>query len=75
MEMKLSKLKLYKYINLKFINFQDFVRKYNLKNETMNEAQLQRVQKNSINLRDSKIYSDKGFVNIDNDIIGGTHWV
>ena len=27
-----------------------------------------------MNPRDSKILSDKGFVNIDNGSMGGTHW-
>ena len=41
----------------------------------MNESQLQKVYKNSILPRDSKIYSDRGFVNIDNGSMGGSHWV
>ena len=36
----------------------------------MNESQLQKVYNYSIYPRDSKIYSDKGLVNIGN----GTHW-
>ena len=40
----------------------------------MNESELQRVYNYSIYPRDSKIYSDKGFVNIDNGSQGGTHW-
>ena len=40
----------------------------------MNESELQRVYNYPIYPRDSKIYSDKGFVNIDNGIMGGTHW-
>ena len=40
----------------------------------MNESQLQRVYNYTINPRDSKIYSDKRFVNIDNGSMGGTHW-
>ena len=40
----------------------------------MNESDLQRVFNYSIYPRDSKIYSDKGFVNIDNGEQGGTHW-
>ena len=39
----------------------------------MKESQLQRVYKYPIYPRDSKIYSDKGFVNIDNGYRGGTH--
>ena len=40
----------------------------------MNESELQRVYKYRIYPRDSKIHSDKGFVNIDNGSQGGTHW-
>ena len=59
---------------MKIINFKDFMTKYNLKNDTMNESQLQKVYKYPIYPRDSKIYSDKGFVNIDNGSMGGSHW-
>ena len=40
----------------------------------MNESQLQRIYNYPIHPKDSKIYSDKGFVNIDNGYRGGTHW-
>ena len=50
------------------------MKKSNLKDDTMNESQLQRVYNYSIYTRDSKIHSDKGFVNIDNGQMGGTHW-
>ena len=40
----------------------------------MKESELQRVFNYDINPRDSKIYSDKGFVNIDNESECGTHW-
>ena len=59
---------------MKDLNFKDFMRKNKLKNDTMNESQLQRVYNYSIYPRDSKIYSDKGFVNIDNGSRGGIHW-
>ena len=59
---------------MKILNFKDFMKKYNLKNKTMNESELQRVYNYPIYPRDSKIYSDKGFVNIDSGIMGGTHW-
>ena len=59
---------------MKVLNFKDFMKKYNLKNDTMNETQLQRVYDYPIYPRDSKIYSDKGFVNIDNGSQGGSHW-
>ena len=59
---------------MKVLNFKDFMKKYNLKNDTMNESQLQKIYNYPIYPRDSKIYSDKGFVNIDNGFQGGTHW-
>ena len=40
----------------------------------MNETQLQKIYNYPIYPRDSKIYSDKGFFNIDNGSQGGTHW-
>ena len=59
---------------MKVLNFKDFMKKYNLKNNTMNESELQRVYNYPIYPRDSKIYSDIGFVNIDNGMLWGTHW-
>ena len=59
---------------MKLLNFKDFMKKYNLKNKTMNETELQRMYNYPIYPRDSKIYSDKGFVNIDNGSQVGTHW-
>ena len=40
----------------------------------MNESELQKINNYPIYPRDSKIPSDKGFVNIDNGSQGGTHW-
>ena len=51
------------------------MKNYNLKNDIMNESQIQRVYNYKIYPRDSKIYSDKGFVNIDNGSQGGSHWI
>ena len=56
------------------LNFKDFMKQYNLKNDTMNESELQRVHICPIYPRDSKIHSDEGFSNIDNGAQGGTHW-
>ena len=56
------------------LHFKDFMKKYNLKNDTMNESQLQRVYKFRIYPKDSKIITDEGFVNIDDGSQGGTHW-
>ena len=58
---------------MKILNFKDFMGTYILKNDTMNESELQRVYKYHIYPRDSRKYSDKGFVNIDNRSQGGTH--
>ena len=59
---------------MKVLNFKDFMKKYKLKNDTMNKSQLQRIYNHSIYPRDSIIFSDKGFVNIDNCSMGGSHW-
>ena len=40
----------------------------------MVESQLQRIFNYPINPRDSNFYSDRGFVNIDNGPMGGSHW-
>ena len=40
----------------------------------MNEFEIQRIYCHPIYPRDSKIYSDKGFVNIDIGSLGGLHW-
>ena len=40
----------------------------------MNEPQLQKVYNSPIYPRDTKIYSDRGFVNIDDGSMGGSHW-
>ena len=56
------------------LNFKDFMKKYKLKNDTMNESQLQKVYNYPIYPRESKIYSDKRFVNIDDGRMGGSHW-
>ena len=40
----------------------------------MNESQLQKINNYPIYPRDSKICSDRGFVNIDDGSQGGTHW-
>ena len=41
----------------------------------MNESQLQKNDDLPIYPRDSKTYSDRGFVNINNGSMGGSHWV
>ena len=52
------KLKLFK--KLKILVFRDFMKKYNLKNVTMNESQLQKVYNLPIYPRDSKYSQIKG---------------
>ena len=59
---------------MKVLNFRDFAKKYKLTNFTMTESQLQKIYNLSIYPKDSKIYSHKRFVNIDNRSRGGTHW-
>ena len=59
---------------MKVLNFKDFMKKCKLKNDTMNESQLQKIYNYIVYPRDSKKYSDKGFINIDNGCMGGTHW-
>ena len=59
---------------MKVLNFKDFMKKYKIKNDTVNESQSQRIYNYRIHPRDSKKYSDKAFVNIDNGAQGGTHW-
>ena len=40
----------------------------------MNESQLQKLYNLPIYHRESKRFSKKRFVNIDNGSLGGTHW-
>ena len=40
----------------------------------MDERDLERIYKYPIYPRDSKVHSDRAFVNIDNGFQGGTHW-
>ena len=59
---------------MKLLNFKDFMIKNILKSDTMNKSQMQKIYNLSMYPRDGKVYSDKGFVNIDNGSIGGAHW-
>ena len=59
---------------MKVLNFKDFMKKNNLDNDTMNEGDLQIIYNYPIYPRDSKIYSDRGFINIDDGSRGGSHW-
>ena len=60
---------------MKILNFKDFMKIYNLKDDSMNESQLQEKYSYPRYPRYSKIHSDKGFVNIDNGSMGGSHWI
>ena len=51
------------------------MKKIVLKKDTMNESELQRIYNYPINPSDSKISSDKRFVNIGKAGMGRTHWV
>ena len=59
---------------MKLLNFKDFMKKYKLKNNAMNESHLQKIYNYPIYARDSKLYFDRGFVNIANGSMRGSHW-
>ena len=59
---------------MKIFNFKDFMKKYNFKDDIMNEVQFQKNYSYPICPRDSKLYSDKLFVNIANGRMRRTHW-
>ena len=59
---------------MKVLYFKDFMEKNNLKNDTMDESQLQKIYNYNIYPRDSKLISDKRFVNFDEGRMGGTPW-
>ena len=48
--------------------------KNNIKSDTVNESELQKVYIYHIYPRDSIITTKRGFVNIDDGSMGGTHW-
>ena len=60
---------------MEIIFFKDFMKKYFLKSDTMKDSELQRNYIYKIDIRDSKKYSEKRFVKIDNGSQGGTHWI
>ena len=55
------------------LSFQNSMKKFNLRSDTMNEIDLEKVLNYPVYPRDSRIYSDKKFVNIDDGGMGGTH--
>ena len=56
-------------------NFRNILKNNNLKKDTMKGKNLQRVSVYGKVLTDSKIYSEKGFVKIDNGSMGWSHFV
>ena len=54
--------------------FKDFMKIYKLKDDIMNESELQRIYRYPMYPRDSNIYSDRGFVIFDNGSMGGSQW-
>ena len=58
---------------MKILTLKDFMNEYNSKNDTMKTPQLRKIYDSLIYRRDSKIHSDKGFINIDNGSQDGTH--
>ena len=59
---------------MKVLYFKNSMKKFKLKVDNMTESQLQTIYNYNILPRDSKIYSDKGFVNIDDGRMGGYYW-
>ena len=80
MELKLPELNLFKHylnyicINMEALNIKVFMKKYNSKNDTMNESEVKRNYIYPIYPRDSKIITDKGFINLDDGRMRATHW-
>ena len=56
------------------LDFKVFMRKIDLKDDTLNETQLQTNYNYPIYPRDSKIDSDTGFVSIGDRNSSGSHW-
>ena len=68
---KLLKLLLFK---MTILSFKYFKKKHKLKDASMKESDLQKFYIYPIYPKDSKIYSHKGVVNIDECSMGGNHW-
>ena len=56
-------------------NFKDFLKKYNVKNDTVNESEIQIVYNFPMYRRASMKTADEIFVNVDNGKMDGTHCV
>ena len=63
-----------KVILMKILNFKDFLKKNILEDDTMDESQLQKIYNYPLYPPDSRLYSDGGFVNIDDGSQRGSHW-
>ena len=50
------------------------MKKYNIKTDTLNERQFQRLCIHHIYPRVSRILSERGFVKLDVGRMGGSHW-
>ena len=59
---------------MKIISLKDFMKNYNLKKDTMNDGELQKIYSYPVYPSDSEINSDKRFVSMDNGSKGGSHW-
>ena len=55
------------------VNLKDLMKK-NSKDDTTNDSDLKKVYNYSIYHEDSITTTEKGFINIDNGSMGGTHW-
>ena len=58
---------------MKILNFKNFMKEFNLKNDIMNDLELQRVYNYSIYPRGSKLKSYNAFIKIDDGSQGGSH--
>ena len=56
------------------LNLKEFMKKNNLKDDSLNESELKRVYPSFIYLRDSNLATDKGFAFADIGRTGATHW-
>ena len=59
---------------MRILSSKDFIKKYNIKDNSMKQSELQRVYNYPKYPRDSKRSTNKGFINIHNWYQGGTHW-
>ena len=71
MEIKSLEMNFFKW---RYLIFNIFWKQNNLEDDTMNESQLQKIYNYPKYPRHSKIHSNKGFVNIDDGSMNGTHW-